>query len=313
MKKRFHYIINFFITNNKLHTIAFFLLISTVFWLMTHLSESYSYTYKIPVRYIGENHVVLPDFYQHDTLKIKIQTTGYRLILLKLKKPVFQYVLDSKVQQKFWNPPLKKIVLQKLLGEDVKIVTINPKKLNLLKGVHQKIVEVRPKLKLFFAPSYKSTSQAMITPKKVMIYGDFEKLKSLDTIETQEYVFKNVRQTIDEKLKLDTPEGIISNPTFIHYQLPVDQVIEQTRKLNVFVYPEKLSNQIMTIPSKVTIKYRFFRTNYKQIKNAIFRAGIDFHGMSEQDSLVKVRLISKPKGIFDIEIYPEKIKIFIKR
>ena len=313
MRKRFNHIVNFFVKNNKLHSFLFFLLISAILWFLSQFSDTYFYTFNLPVIYTDENSIDLPDFYQQDTLKVKIKSTGYGLLELKLKKPVFKYALNRIKTQDYWQPENYNTELKSLLGNDIKILEIKPKKIKLLKGINSKKVPVKALVKLNFAPSFLNKKLPEIEPKEVYIFGSPNLLETIDTIKTEKYTFDKVQADIDRQLDLDVPEKLIVTPNKIHFHLDVGQVISDKRKLRIFPISGNLDSEPLIFPSEVLVKYHFFRVDYPKIKNVIFKAGINQKKIKPGDSLIKVELIDKPQEIFDIELIPEYVKILIKK
>ena len=313
MNKSFIHIINFFVKNNKLHSFLFFLFISTILWLLSQFSENYIYTYQLPVIYTDNKALVLPDFYQKDTLKIKISTTGYGLLALKLKKPEFKYVLNKMKNKNFWQPEDDRSQIRSLLGNEVKILEIYPKKIKLLKGINSKTVPVKVLIKINFSPSFRGRKTPDIQPDKVNIYGSPELLKNIDTIKTKKYTLDNIHSDINKSLDLDIPENLIVNPKQIHFHLDVGQVISEQKTLHISPLPKNFNKEILFFPTEVRLKYRFFRADYPKIKNVIFKAGINLNRMKSGDSLIKIELLDSPKEIFDIQLIPEYAKILIKK
>ena len=107
--------------NNKLRTYLFFLFISIFIWLVSQLSNTYDYTFKLPVVY---SDVQSANLIPKDTLYIQVKTTGFRIIANKYKDKALIVNLNKSNN---WHPTRYFTQIRNLYGEDIQIVDIMPK------------------------------------------------------------------------------------------------------------------------------------------------------------------------------------------
>jgi len=311
MESRIKNYLTFFLTNNTFRNFLYFFLISVSLWFLSRLSDKYTYQLKIPVLYYDQDYKAYPPTFSQDSLKVEIEATGFQLLKLKIKKPVFNYQITEK-SRKNWNPGEKEYNLRKLLGKNIKIIKIKPETINLWhKNSTQKRVPVKVHVSLDYKPGFKNTSKPEISPTTILIVGKKEFLDTVSHINTKNYQFNQIDNTLEEKLYLDLPPEIKSNTSYISFKLPVDQIIEEEKKINVSI-DESMRNNIMILPKKVQIKYSFFKKDYEKIKKFPIEIILDKKAVYQKDSKVPLKLKKKPKEILQYQIIPEEVTLLIK-
>ena len=304
--------LSFFFTHNTFRNFLYFFLISASLWFLSRLSDVYTYQLKIPVIYYDQDNKAYPPSFNKDTLKIEVETTGFQLLKINLKKPKLQYRIKEKNKQE-WMPQEVQYEIKKLLGKKINIIKISPKKIDLNhKNISQKRVKIVSNVRLKFAPGYKNTDAPSISPSQIIIFGEQEKLNRIKQIKTKPYSFSNVHSNLKEKLKLDLPQGIKSSTEDILYEVPVDQIIEQEESLPIIIDKNTGHSQFMALPKKALLRYSFFKKNYQHIKKSSLQIGLNEKELNKGKNKVKLELKNMPPDIINYQIIPSEATILIK-
>ncbi len=312
MSKRIKNYLSFFLKNNTFRNFLYFFLISASLWFLSRLSDPYTYNLQVPVKYYDQDYNAYPSSFNKDTLSIEMEATGFQLLKLKMKKPVYKYQISNR-KNRFWNPKEKAYAIKKLLGKEIKILEIKPEKIDLShEHITHKTVPVKTRVLIRFKPGFKNTSPPEISPEKVTIFGKKELIAPIKQVFTKDYSFREVNKNIKEKLFLEYPKGVKSNLNFIWYKLPVDQLIEEEKKLNIEIPSNRNKEAVLIFPKKALLKYSFFKKDYKKVKNASFRIILDPKGLEKRNKKVKLILQNKPKEILKYQLIPSEATILIK-
>lgn len=304
--------LSFFLKNNTYRNFFYFFLISLSLWFFSRLSDNYAYNLKIPVKYIDKNNKVYPGNFNKDTLTLEIETSGFQLLKIKMKKPIFFYKLENP-GTKTWFPPHHKKEINGLLGKGVKILEINPAKIDIgQQNISQKVVPVKINIDIQFEDGYKNPGEAKTEPSQIIIYGQKEELKKIEEIGTKPYRFTHVKEDVNEKLELVFPENIQSNTKFVRYRLPVDQLVEKQQKLPVQIPARKEGGEWIILPKYALVTYTFFKKDYPEVKNKKLILGINKKDLAEKKEKIRLELVDKPAAILHYNIQPPEVNILIK-
>ncbi len=277
------------------------------------MGRTYVYTFKIPVQY---NH--LPDrfykgFLPHDTIMVQVKTNGYLILKNELEPSVF--TLDIKKNnllfQKKWQPEKFKYQINALLGERVQIISIKPKTILFrIKAVHKKKVPVTADVLIHFKPGFKNRSKAILKPDSIWIYGEKPTIDTISIVKTRHYDIKDVGKNVSKMMKIKKLAGVKYNFDRVSYQLPVDEIIENTITLPVAVIGAPKNLKILLFPKKIKLKYKIFKNKFKQIAPSDFQVRVSYNPKQNQ---WQTYLGRHPKGTFDFSISPDKISYLIKK
>ncbi len=304
--------LSFFFFHNTFRNFFYFFLIASSLWLLSRLSDQYTYSLQIPVVYIDANGTALPKSYNTDSLLVEIKASGFKLLKLKVAKPVFKYRLASgKIHQ--WSPENHKREVQKLLGKKTKIIELQPEKIKIdQKRIFQKKVPVSLQLKVSYKEGYKNTSPPVVKPDHIRIFGKKEILDKIDSISTQKLNLKEISSNVSQKMNLELPEGVKTNYKKVFVRIPVDQLIENEEILPINLPEKKKKDQFLLLPRKSKITYTFFKKDFTKIKNTDLKLGIAPEDLKKGKNKARVILINKIPEILKYKIHPGQVTLLIK-
>ncbi len=316
MNNRLNRFFNFLLKNNKLRTFLFFLIISILLWFFSQLSKNYIYTFKIPVVYTHLPAHTYYDTSNNDTLIVKLKTSGYQLLKLKISRPVLQVNFNrrNQNQKKYKLADELTTELTHMLGAENKILTISPDTLYLKPEIYyKKKLPVCADLSIHYQQGYKNTSKPQLTPAQIWVFGDSTVLNGLTCITTEKYRFDQINSTINQKLKLKVPATIKTKISEVQLHVPVDQIIEDT--LHIKLKIKQIGKKIIVFPDRVVVQYKTFMQQFDKVNKNQFKVGINFENINDtkQDTILIPKILQKPKEVFDVQIKPDKIVFLIQQ
>jgi len=312
--------INSIKNNKKLRIFLLFLMLSFLFWMLIKLSKNYiadvefnlTYT-EIPQNKLLQNE---PD----KKIKLTINTIGFKLLGYSLKKRNLNYSL-SEIKRKrgseYYSLTKSNInFLQSQLSAETVVLNVIPDTLNFDFGVKKsKKVKIIPNITLEFKPGFNLIKNYNITPKNVTISGPTKIVDSINEINTEEIVWKDISESFENKIKLLIPhEGISLSTNEILVKGKVEKITQGSFNLPFKVINLPKNYIISTYPKEVKIIYQVALNDYNKISENSFKIQCDYKQTDENnlEYLIPV-IVEKPEILFDVKIVPNKIEFLIKK
>ena len=312
--------INSIKNNKKLRIFLLFLMLSFLFWMLIKLSKNYiadvefnlTYT-EIPQNKLLQNE---PD----KKIKLTINTIGFKLLGYSLKKRNLNYSL-SEIKRKrgseYYSLTKSNInFLQSQLSAETVVLNVIPDTLNFDFGVKKsKKVKIIPNITLEFKPGFNLIKNYNITPENVTISGPTKIVDSINEINTEEIVWKDISESFENKIKLLIPhEGISLSTNEILVKGKVEKITQGSFNLPFKVINLPKNYIISTYPKEVKIIYQVALNDYNKISENSFKIQCDYKQTDENnlEYLIPV-IVEKPEILFDVKIVPNKIEFLIKK
>ncbi len=270
----------------------------------------------IPISYVN----VPADIHQNqlpkNQLLLRLNAGGFQLLKNNFNKPVLQIDFDRHKlrQKKFWISDNFKNRISSLIGNDIRILDIEPDTIFVnLNHFNKKNVYVQLQSDLTYKPGFKNKTKIQISPEKMWIFGAEEALREVDSIKTEILKEHNISQDIKKDIKLIIPNNLKVSQTKASVFLDVDQFFDDEKKVDFKVINAPGHAKIILFPSKEKVVYKVFKDDYSKVKSEDFEIVLDYDQVKRKKSVLTPRLIKSPDYIFDVHIIPEKVEFLIKR
>ena len=277
------------------------------------LSKTYEYTFKVPVFYTNLPDQYYKGFLPSDTLFVKMQLSGFKILRYKLTKPSLKIDVQKSglLQGKVWIAKEHLSQIRLIFDEISGIVSVEPGELALhIKAVHKKKVPVVPLVFAEFKPGFINKRKARIIPDSVWVYGQPAVLDTIRQVTTEVLRLKDVKKGIVKKLRIRPVTGVKFNKTYVRYRMSVSEIIEDTLGLRVEISGKPKNVEVLLFPPKVELKFKVFKEAYKNIKQEDFKVEVMYQPEIPQ---WVPKLVKHPVDVFDYQIKPEKISFLIKQ
>ena len=216
--------------NREFLTFFFFLVLSTIFWLMTALNETYEREIGVPAYLVNipKNVVVTSDM--EDTVRVTVRDKGFALLAYTYGegiRPINVNFQSAITRQSGYgvvsSQELMKMINQRFSGSS-KIVQVKPDRLDfhynygLSRQVSVKMSgHVVPGKSFYLA-------RTRFWPEKVTVYGSKQALDSLRFVKTVPINITNFNDTVLRTVALETIKGVKIVPNTVRIGLYPDTV-----------------------------------------------------------------------------------------
>lgn len=307
--------------NRKFRVFLFFLVLTSIIWLLIALSKNYTTTvlfkvaYKsLPIDKVLQNTPV-------SELEILINAPGFTLLKYNLKKSKITFnlnTLKTDKQKGYLLPNAQLPNLNKQIDSDAKIVEVlvDTIVLDVGRNVSKKVV-VLPKIDVKFKLGYNFIDNIKITPDSVQITGPEKQLDSISEISTVPITFTDVYETIETSLKLVMPSNhkdlkLSTNKVSVFGE--VDKFTEGILKIPVQIINEPENSKINPFPKEIEIIYRVGLTHFNQINRNSISVVFDYN-QYKNDTLIQYLtpiIQQKSEYIHSLKMNPSKIEFLIQ-
>lgn len=306
--------------NKEFLVFLFFLALSSIFWLMMTLNETYEQEVSVPVKLfnIPNNAVLTTDI--NDTLHVTVRDKGYTLatyIYGDIVKPIrlnfMAYANKNTGRGAVSLSELQKLARQSFMGSS-KIVSIKPDKLEFYFNFGQsKIVQVRLNGEVIPGKEY-YLARTKFWPEYVTVYANQNTLDSIRCILTEPLRIKNLSDTMVRTVNLIAMKGIKVVPAQVKIGLYPDILTEESAEVPITALNMPEGKALRTFPSKVNVKFNVGASMFRKIDTNQFTVVVDYREIAgKPSSKCNVYLRSAPSGVRNAHLETTQVDYLIEQ
>lgn len=325
MEKRLTQIINmvrnflFSSANREFLTFFFFLVLSTIFWLMTALNETYEREIGVPAYLVNipKNVVVTSDM--EDTVRVTVRDKGFALLAYTYGegiRPINVNFQSAITRQSGYgvvsSQELMKMVNQRFSGSS-KIVQVKPDRLDfhynygLSRQVSVKMAgNVVPGKSFYLA-------RTRFWPEKVTVYGSKQALDSLRFVKTVPINITNFNDTVLRTVALETIKGVKIVPNTVRIGLYPDILTEENIEVSITAINMPEGKVLRTFPQRVTVNFIVGASMFRSISPEQFAVVVDYNEIIDHPSdKCSIHLRETPQGVRNARLKMTQVDYLIE-
>lgn len=325
MEKRLTQIINmvrnflFSSANREFLTFFFFLVLSTIFWLMTALNETYEREIGVPAYLVNipKNVVVTSDM--EDTVRVTVRDKGFALLAYTYGegiRPINVNFQSAITRQSGYgvvsSQELMKMINQRFSGSS-KIVQVKPDRLDfhynygLSRQVSVKMSgHVVPGKSFYLA-------RTRFWPEKVTVYGSKQALDSLRFVKTVPINITNFNDTVLRTVALETIRGVKIVPNTVRIGLYPDILTEENIEVPITAVNMPEGKVLRTFPQRVTVNFIVGASMFRSISPEQFAVVVDYNEIIDHPSdKCSIHLRETPQGVRNARLKMTQVDYLIE-
>lgn len=290
--------------NREFLTFFFFLVLSTIFWLMTALNETYEREIGVPAYLVNipKNVVVTSDM--EDTVRVTVRDKGFALLAYTYGegiRPINVNFQSAITRQSGYgvvsSQELMKMINQRFSGSS-KIVQVKPDRLDfhynygLSRQVSVKMSgHVVPGKSFYLA-------RTRFWPEKVTVYGSKQALDSLRFVKTVSINITNFNDTVLRTVALETIKGVKIVPNTVRIGLYPDILTEENIEVPITAINMPEGKVLRTFPQRVTVNFIVGASMFRSISPEQFAVVVDYNEIIDHPSdKCSIHLRETPQGV----------------
>lgn len=290
--------------NREFLTFFFFLVLSSIFWLMTALNETYEREIGVPAYLVNipKNVVVTSDM--EDTVRVTVRDKGFALLAYTYGegiRPINVNFQSAITRQSGYgvvsSQELMKMINQRFSGSS-KIVQVKPDRLDfhynygLSRQVSVKMSgHVVPGKSFYLA-------RTRFWPEKVTVYGSKQALDSLRFVKTVPINITNFNDTVLRTVALETIRGVKIVPNTVRIGLYPDILTEENIEVPITAVNMPEGKVLRTFPQRVTVNFIVGASMFRSISPEQFAVVVDYNEIIDHPSdKCSIHLRETPQGV----------------
>lgn len=290
--------------NREFLTFFFFLVLSTIFWLMTALNETYEREVSVPAYLVNvpKNVVITSDM--EDTVRVTVRDKGFALLAYTYGegiRPINVNFQSAITRQSGYgvvsSQELMKMINQRFSGSS-KIVQVKPDRLDfhynygLSRQVSVKMSgHVVPGKSFYLA-------RTRFWPEKVTVYGSKQALDSLRFVKTVPINITNFNDTVLRTVALETIKGVKIVPNTVRIGLYPDILTEENIEVPITAINMPEGKVLRTFPQRVTVNFIVGASMFRSISPEQFAVVVDYNEIIDHPSdKCSIHLRETPQGV----------------
>lgn len=305
--------------NREFLTFFFFLVLSTIFWLMTALNETYEREIGVPAYLVNipKNVVVTSDM--EDTVRITVRDKGFALLAYTYGegiRPINVNFQSAITRQSGYgvvsSQELMKMINQRFSGSS-KIVQVKPDRLDfhynygLSRQVSVKMAgHVVPGKSFYLA-------RTRFWPEKVTVYGSKQALDSLRFVKTVPINITNFNDTVLRTVALETIKGVKIVPNTVRIGLYPDILTEENIEVPITAINMPEGKVLRTFPQRVTVNFIVGASMFRSISPEQFAVVVDYNEIIDHPSdKCSIHLRETPQGVRNARLKMTQVDYLIE-
>lgn len=305
--------------NREFLTFFFFLVLSTIFWLMTALNETYEREIGVPAYLVNipKNVVVTSDM--EDTVRVTVRDKGFALLAYTYGegiRPINVNFQSAITRQSGYgvvsSQELTKMINQRFSGSS-KIVQVKPDRLDfhynygLSRQVSVKMSgHVVPGKSFYLA-------RTRFWPEKVTVYGSKQALDSLRFVKTVPINITNFNDTVLRTVALETIKGVKIVPNTVRIGLYPDILTEENIEVPITAINMPEGKVLRTFPQRVTVNFIVGASMFRSISPEQFAVVVDYNEIIDHPSdKCSIHLRETPQGVRNARLKMTQVDYLIE-
>lgn len=305
--------------NREFLTFFFFLVLSSIFWLMTALNETYEREIGVPAYLVNipKNVVVTSDM--EDTVRVTVRDKGFALLAYTYGegiRPINVNFQSAITRQSGYgvvsSQELMKMINQRFSGSS-KIVQVKPDRLDfhynygLSRQVSVKMAgHVVPGKSFYLA-------RTRFWPEKVTVYGSKQALDSLRFVKTVPINITNFNDTVLRTVALETIRGVKIVPNTVRIGLYPDILTEENIEVPITAVNMPEGKVLRTFPQRVTVNFIVGASMFRSISPEQFAVVVDYNEIIDHPSdKCSIHLRETPQGVRNARLKMTQVDYLIE-
>ena len=306
--------------NKEFLIFLFFLVLSSIFWLMMTLNETFEQEVGVPVRLVNvpKNAVITTEI--EDTVRVTVRDKGYSLVMYmygdRLQPININFSTYANRQTGYGIVPaadLLKMVNQKFTGAS-KVLQVKPDRLDFYFnfGISRRVL-VRMSGQVVPGRSY-YLARTKFWPDVVTVYASKRVLDSLRYVKTAPINIVNFGDTVIQNVALEKIKGVKIVPNMVRIGLYPDILTEESIEVPIKSINMPEGKVLRTFPSKVRVNFTVGASLFRHINADQFSVVVDYNELIANPSdKCSIILKTSPHSVRNARLQRSQVDYLIEQ
>lgn len=307
--------------NREFLIFLFFFALSSVFWLLQTLNETFETEIVVPLKVnnIPNNLIITSEL--PDELRVTVQDKGSILMKYLYGQQLAPVTVDYKNYEfggmagrvQIQEADVRRAITLQLFSS-TKILGIKPDTLEFFynRGLKKK-VPVKIDGVVEAAPQY-YLRHVVSKPDSVVVFAPSSILDTLNAAYTQSFYQAGLTESKNLSVPVRPIRGAKFIPNVLDIHVDVDLYTEKTVEVPVVGVNFPGDKDLRTFPSKVNVTFKVGTKSYKSITADDFVLVVSYEElMNNTSSKIPLHLKSVPEGVSSVRIHPSEVDYLVEQ
>ena len=308
--------------NRKVKVFLFFLVLTSIIWLLVELSKTYKSKATFNVKYTNVPQNLLLQQTPESELVLDLKAPGFALLKYQINKKSIKLNLGNLNRNSNGYYLLlnnQKSYLTSQLKGDVEVVNVlkDTIYIDLGKKIRKK-VPVELVSDLSFKLGYNFIQEIKVIPDSIEVSGPKRNVDSIQKISTVLFSSHDIYKDINEVVNLNVP-NISQNVEVLLKSIKVvgkvDKFTEGTFKIPVTIINKPIGVKVNPFPKEIEVHYQAGLENFSKITESSVQVIFDFNEYKKDTLTTFLSPVVKQKSEFisTLKIIPSQIEFLIQK
>lgn len=304
--------------NVKVNRFLFFLLLATIFWILTKFSREFTATMSAKIEYVKMPDTVTLAKNNLKNITFDLTANGFEILFYKFKRPTIEITVEDYYTSENSEFKISRAELTSLIyanfNKNFNIKNVSVEELDVrLDPIVIKKVPVIARAELTYKDGFKPIDSMQIVPDSVTLSGPSGSLEDIDTIETAQFAIKNIEEDIVKTVNVVNPSSEIKSikPDKVEILLTVAEFSQGRFTLPVEVINLPPNVDIKMLQQSVEVSFDVPVSDFSEINKDSFRVVCDYSQRENDENFMLPFLEKKPYNARNVIFSPKKIDFFI--
>lgn len=308
--------------NRKIKIFLFFLVLSSIIWMLMELSKSFIAPVVFKVEYANLPKDKMVQKKPVDELELQIKAPGFMLLKYKFKKRKIILNLKniSRNKNAYYILPNKQITaLNSQFSNEIEILGVLRDTIFIEIGNSiSKKVPIIPDLDIQYKAGYNLVEKLKLKPDSVIVSGSKKFVDSIAGITTSPLKLNDVFEDINVEILLKSPykSGQIKMSAIkVKVNGKVDKFTEGAFKIPVTIINAPFGVTVTTFPKEIEVIYQAGLSNFSKITQNDVSVVFDYK-QYENDTLIRYLtpiIVQQSDLIYALKINPPQLEFLIEK
>lgn len=308
--------------NRKIKVFFFFLVLSSIIWMLMELSKSFIAPVVFNVEYINLPKDKMVQKKPISEVELLVKAPGFMLLKYKLKPYNILLSLKNISRDKYasYILPNKQITdLNAQLSNEIEIISVLQDTIFIEIGNSiSKKVPIVPSLDIQYKVGYNLIEKIKLKPDSIIISGSKKLIDSITEISTIPLKLNDIYKDIAVELLLKSPykSGQIKMSAIkVKINGKVDKFTEGTFKIPVTIINTPFGVKVTTFPKEIEVIYQAGLSNFSKITQNDVSVVFDYK-QYENDTLIRFLtpiIVQQSDLIYALKINPAQLDFLIEK
>ncbi|MFT7072019.1 hypothetical protein [Patiriisocius sp. Uisw_017] len=304
--------------NPKLKAFFFFLILATVFWVLTKFSKQDTATFQSFILYTNAPQGTVFSDNNPKKISYTVSANKFELLYLYFKRPIINVdvseIADIKSRKVFISETELSPLIQKQIKSGGTVNKTSPQELEIiLDAVNFKKIAIQLSSDIKYKDGFQQVGRPKLEPDSLIVTGAKKYIDTLQIIKTQILSLNNIEDDITTTLafqKIDTAKIKIESKNVV-VSIDVEEFSQKEISIPIEVINQPMEGTIKLLPKTIKLTFTVPVSLFNTISVKDFKIICDYDKRNKEDNFMTPELIEIPNEILNIEMETKKIDILL--